>query len=248
MAVWKKDIQFIEPNVEWEGSIGNPAPNVEHNSPFYYFKMIIDNDLLLVIKDQTNLYAQESGVLLNATMTEINQFIGIVMYTGIANFSQFRMFWAVETRFPPITDVMSRCRFDLLLRYFHCVDNTTRVPGQDKLFKVRPLLNAIASVCRTIPQEEYQSVDEHTIPFKGTSSIEQYVKKKQKRGYKVFMRCGASGILYEFSIYIGKETCNTYDLGFSGDTVVQLCTDLPNNENFRIFTDSCCKIYLRLHT
>lgn len=239
VAVWRKDKEFIPPHVEWKGSIGNPTPNVEQNSPFYYFKTFIDDDLLLVIKNQTNLYAQQNGVQLDATMTEIQQFIGIVMYTGIANFPKYRMFWEVETRFPPVADVMSRLRFDLLLRYFHCVDNTTRVPGQDRLFKVRPLLNAIVNVCRAIPQEEHQSVDEHMIPFKGTSCMKQYVKKEPKNwGYKVFMRCGASGILYDFSIYIGKETCNTYNLGFSGDIVVDLCTDLPNYQNFRIFTDN----------
>lgn len=44
VAVSTKDIELMAPNVEWEGSIGNPGPNVEHNSRFDYFKMLTDND------------------------------------------------------------------------------------------------------------------------------------------------------------------------------------------------------------
>lgn len=36
VAVSAKVIDFMAPYVEWEGSIGNPGPNVEHNSPFDY--------------------------------------------------------------------------------------------------------------------------------------------------------------------------------------------------------------------
>lgn len=45
LAVSTKDIDFMAPNVEWKGSIGNSSPNVEHNSPFDYFKFLTDDDL-----------------------------------------------------------------------------------------------------------------------------------------------------------------------------------------------------------
>lgn len=44
VAVSRKDIEFMAPNVEWEGSIGNPGPNVVHNSRFDYFQMLTDDD------------------------------------------------------------------------------------------------------------------------------------------------------------------------------------------------------------
>lgn len=49
---------------------------------------------------------------------------------------------------------------------------------------------------------------------------------------------GTSRTLYDFFIYIGKETCNTYELGFSGDIVIGLCkTYLPKYDKLRIFTN-----------
>lgn len=53
------------------------------------------------------------------------------------------------------------------------------------------------------------------------------------------MRCGASGILHDFSIYVGSEkTCSSYNLGFSGDIVAELCLGLPTDKGFRLFTDN----------
>lgn len=78
------------------------------------------------------------------------------------------------------------------------------------------------------------------IPFKGTSKMKQYVKKKPKKwGYKMFMRCGASGIMHDFAVYVGNEqTCPQYNLGFSGDTVAHLCEDLAPDVNYKIFCDN----------
>lgn len=132
---------------------------------------------------------------------------------------------------------MSRDRFEAILRQFHVVDNTTRAPGTKKLFEIAPLLNHLLEVCRSIPSEENQNVDGHIqIPFKGTSCIKQYVKKKPKKWvYKVFMRCGASGLLHDFAVYVGKETCPEYGIGFSGDIVLHLCEDLQSNMGHRLF-------------
>lgn len=159
--------------------------------------------------------------------------------------SQYRMFWATETRFPPVANYMSRDRFKAISRHILVVDNTTRVPGTNKLFKIAALLNHLLEVCRKwfgnglIPSEQNQSVDEHMIPFKGTSCIKQYVKKKPKKwGYKVCMRCGASGLLHDFAVYVGKETCPKYGIGFSGDIVLHLCEDLQSSIGHRLFCDN----------
>ena len=50
-------------------------------------------------------------------------------------------------------------------------------------------------------------MDEQIIPTKCKSSIKQYCPKKSyKWGYKVFSRCGASGMIYDFEIYTGKSS------------------------------------------
>lgn len=146
------------------------------------------------------------------------------------------MFWAVQTRFPAVADVMSRCRFELLLRCFHCVDNTTQVPDQNKLFKVRPLLNANVSICRIIPQEELP-VCELTYDFlQRDFSIKQYVKRI-KNGNTVFMRCKeahlTSSTTFPFILVKKRATPTNWDFL---ETVVGLCkTYLPKYDNLRRF-------------
>ena len=49
-------------------------------------------------------------------------------------------------------------------------------PEYDKLFKVRPFVNSIKSSFREIEVENYNSLDEFITPFKGQSSLKQYVR------------------------------------------------------------------------
>lgn len=59
----------------------------------------------------------------------------------------YRMFWAEQTRFSTVSDAMSRNRFDNLRSNIHFNDNSKmrsrEHPNHDKLFKVRPFINAI---------------------------------------------------------------------------------------------------------
>ncbi|XP_049940854.1 piggyBac transposable element-derived protein 2-like [Schistocerca serialis cubense] len=113
-------------------------------------------------------------------------------------------------------------------------------PDYDRLFEVRPFVDKIKQGFSIIEPEEYHSVDELIIPFKGHSSLKQYVKRKpHKWGIKVFARAGSSGILYDFEIYRGKGTVhNDTGLGISGDTVIRLVEGLPKYKNFEVFTDN----------
>lgn len=112
-------------------------------------------------------------------------------------------------------------------------------PEYDKLYKVRPLLDCLSNYMKTLEPEEYQAVDEQIIPFKGRNHLKQYVKNKpHKWGYKVFMRAGSSGLMYDFRIYEGRGTCEEVGLGFSGDIVMALCQTIPEGKNFKIFFDN----------
>ena len=88
--------------------------------------------------------------------------------------------------------------------------------------------------------EEYNSVDELIIPCKGQSSLKQYVRNKpHKRGIKVFVRGGSSGIVYDFEVYVGKGTVkNVSPLGIGGDIVLHLVDGLPKGQNYEVFMDN----------
>lgn len=56
----------------------------------------------------------------------------------------------------------------------------------------------------------------------------------------MFARAGASGFVYDFEVYTGKDTNvgERTSLGISGDVVVRLCRGIPQNENFKVSFDN----------
>ena len=82
-------------------------------------------------------------------------------------------------------------------------------------------------------------MDEQIIPTKCKSSIKQYCPKKpHKWGYKVFLRCGASGMIYDFEIYTGKSSSKPSQYGVTGDLVIRLCSNIPKHINHKVFFDN----------
>ncbi|XP_065584326.1 piggyBac transposable element-derived protein 3-like [Artemia franciscana] len=92
------------------------------------------------------------------------------------------MHWEAATRYPQIADKMGRQRFDKIKRFLHFNDNSkAKKPGEqgfDKLYKIRPVLGHIRSKFLEVTPEEHHSIDEQMIPFKGRSSLRQYLPKK----------------------------------------------------------------------
>ncbi|KAJ8348384.1 hypothetical protein SKAU_G00269730 [Synaphobranchus kaupii] len=103
---------------------------------------------------------------------------------------------------------MPRNRFQSLLSTIHFANNLTVSDEQkkDKLWKIRPWLDAFRENCLQIVPEEHNSVDEMMIPFKGKfSGIRQYMKgKPHPWGFKVWARTGISGIVCDFDVYQGS--------------------------------------------
>ena len=163
---------------------------------------------------------------------------------GIVNMPSYRMYWADTTRLEPIADVMSRNWFDTMRNYLHINDNSTMKacddPEYDKLFKGSPFVDSIKSSFQETEVEEYNSVDELIIPFKGRSSLKQYVRNKpHKQGIKVFAHTGSSGTVYDFEVYMGKGTVkNVSPLGISGDIVLRLVDGLPKGQDYKVFMDN----------
>jgi hypothetical protein len=99
---------------------------------------------------------------------------------------------------------------------------------------------SIKSSFQEIEMEDHNSVDELIIPFKGRSSLKQYVRNKHhKQGIKVFARTVSSGIVYDFEVYMEKGTVkNVYPLGISKDIVLRLVDVLPKGQNYKVFIDN----------
>ena len=136
---------------------------------------------------------------------------------------------------------MSWNQFSELRRYLHFVDNNSEHDKEDKLFKIRPIIEAVRNQCIKIKPEEFQSVDEQIIPSKTRfTKIRQYNPKKPKKwGFKNLVHAGSSGFMYDFYLYSGKETTNNdvpYNhLQKSAQVVAKLCQELPGQKGHKLF-------------
>ena len=166
---------------------------------------------------------------------------------GIIRMPSFEDYWSWNTRYNLIADVMPVKRFKKLRRLLHAQDNTADANGV-RLFKIRPLLDMIRANCIKTKGENLYSIDEMMISYKGTKAgnLRQYMPKKPKKwGFKMFVRAGVSGMVYDFFIYTGFTTFDNMafsptesKLG-SGDKVVkQLCKTIPNPTQSIVYFDN----------
>jgi len=88
---------------------------------------------------------------------------------------------------------MCRNRFNKIRQYVHVNDRENmppRRPQQDKLYKVRPLIEAVS---RTLIEQynptQNASIDEGMVKYKGRLAFKQYMPFKPiKQGIKVWIR------------------------------------------------------------
>ena len=230
---------YVFPNVSFEGEFSPPAG--DDQTPMQYFKMFLDDDCMEYIAEQTNMYALAKDAYTSAK--EIEQFFGILLFVGVYPCRSYTTYWSNFSRFSLIADVMSRNRFQCLLRYIHFNDNTEMKPREhpdyDPLFKVSPLLKRLRNAMLHLEPEERHSVDEQMIPFKGRSGLKQFIKNKPHRwGFKVFARAGMSRLVYDFMIYTGKAMKLPRNLGVAGNIVIKLVENLPDDKNSKFYFDN----------
>lgn len=113
--------------------------------------------------------------------------------------------------------------------------------GKDRLFKIRPLIDNLLPKFQALPKSQMLVVDEQMVPFKGRSSLKQYVPSKpHKWGYKIFVLCDTHGLVADFSIYTGeiRPVPGLPDLGASSNVVLGLSRSIPENKNYVLFFDN----------
>ena len=72
-----------------------------------YFQMFFDKDLVNVLSQQTTLYSVQVNVKsINTNNKEIEQYLGVLIFTGVLKFPQYRLYWNPSTRIPTIADAM----------------------------------------------------------------------------------------------------------------------------------------------
>ena len=163
---------------------------------------------------------------------------------GIIKLPQYFDYWSSVLRFPAIADGMPRNRFSQLKQFLHFVDNNSNHDSDDKLFKMKPIMEPVRNECIKIEPEQFQSVDEQIIPSKTKfTKIRQYnPKKPRKWGFQILVRAGSSGFIYDFYLYSGREEVKE-DSGYlhlqkSAQIVAKLREGVPRNQGYMCYFDN----------
>ena len=213
-------------------------------TPLQYFQRFITQDMLKLIVEHSNIYSvQKHGKSANTNVKELEQVLGIYYKMGLVQMPSLKMYWANETRYPAVTDVVSRNRFQPLLSTIHFVDNQiiSDEEKKNRLWKIQPFLEMFRQQCLQVTPVQQQSVDEMMVPYKGKfSKIRQYIKNKSHPwGFKIWCRCSVSGLLHDFQVYQGKnKNQGKTEFGVGASAVIKMCDTLQKHVNYKIFADN----------
>ena len=249
----KRDFEI--PDISWQRDAEceiDPADDVL--SPLHYFQRYFGDLEFENIAECTNIYAHQQNIIFKQTNSaEIKSLFGLHIAVGSLKFPRVRLFWDKALRINLFHETMTRDRFFQLRSNLHCVNNLEKPEDcTDKLYKVRPIYNAIRKRCLELQLEENLCIDEQIVPFRGHLSIKQFVKGKPTPwGVKIFVLCGKSGVAYDFLIYQGsstefnEETLKKYGLGAA--TVLHLSQRI-SNEGHKLYFDNYFSSYQLLQT
>ena len=211
------------------------------------FLCFFTRELLQIIVDQTNHYAISCIVdqWNDITMEELMAYLGFMILMGLVPLPSIHDYWQRSPVFhySPIADKISRDRFCEIQRFLHFVDNDFLQPygsdGYDRLGKVRPIIDHLVGKYLEMYNPNKQvSIDEAMVPYKGRSSMKQYLPKKPvKRGFKIWMRGDSiNGYISELEVYTGKQG-NKVEVGL-GRRVVETLTAKLKEKHHHIYFDN----------
>lgn len=161
---------------------------------------------------------------------EMKRFFGILIWMGLVKLPQLSLYWSNTKTFEQtfIKSIMSRNRFEILLRMLHFANNDLHHDKNDRLFKIRPILEMLNEKFKFhyTPNEQL-CVDESLIPFRGRVIFRQYNKQKRhKYGIKLFKLCSNPGYTVKVQVYSGKDFDNVNTT--PTNVVLGLCADYLN--------------------
>nr|XP_037285708.1 piggyBac transposable element-derived protein 4-like [Rhipicephalus microplus] len=193
---------------EWKDVPPYPSP-VE--SPINYLRNCFDVTFLSHICEQSSLYSAQRNPnkVTSMTVNDLEQFIGTVLTMSLIKLPQTRMYWSQRFRVSQVADTMTRDRWEEIKQSLHFSDNQEAPdqndPERDRLYKVRPLLDHLVAKCHEIPKSQKLCVDEQLVPFKGRSSLKQYLLNKAKKwGFLKKVGISSVGTVREARLKGGK--------------------------------------------
>ena len=168
------------------------------SQPIYFFNLCFTPELYQLIFEQTSTYktSKESNKSIKSkikavSIQDIKRILGIVLYMGIVQLPNRRMYWQGKTRIDLIADAMSVNRFGEIVSLLYFNDNNLILSGNgngySNFYKIQPIIDHFCEKFASIVEPEtFLSVDEQIVTFKGKSKMKRYLLKKPKKwGYKL---------------------------------------------------------------
>ena len=220
---WQNDIDSAPPVPYFIGRRRHflPATNMK---PVDVVQRFLDDEFFDEVVAETNRYASQclKGITRKRSGmadwkpvdgAEMKKFFGLLFMMGLNQRPSIKHFWSTHRLWASFyRKVMSRNRFEDILRYLHVVDNRSSQDSsatQDPLWKLRPFVDRLLSRFKTSfePGKEL-SLDEGTCPFKGRVSFRTYnPRKPHKWGLKLYEVCdSATGYCLAFKIASGESS------------------------------------------
>ena len=181
---------------------------------FEIYKLLFTHEMIILLSEQTELYAVRDKNIPNfrVDVDEMANSLGLLLISGYHRLPSEDDYWSTsdDMEMPIFRKTMNRDRFRRIKRYMHIADNNCLV--QSKVAKVLPLLELLRKQCLQFGIfDEFLSIDESMVPYRGLHSARQFIKNKPVGfGYKLWMLCGSNGFPYNFEIYCGKDETKKY--------------------------------------
>lgn len=197
-----------------------------------FYGLFATDEIFENISIQTNIYVAQSmksskrlDKWIPTNRNEIKRFMGLFLWMGLVKLPSLKSYWSKDPLFAQTfpRKVMSRDRFEILLRMLHFTNNEM-IDTANRLSKIQCIIDALnENFKKYYDPPEMFCIDESLIPFRGRIVFRQYLKQKRRRyGIKIFKLCCDYGYTYSFRIYTGKSIDKT---NTPSDIVMDLCRE-----------------------
>ncbi len=137
------------------------------------------------------------------------KFFGIIIEMGLVQMPKLKHYWSSSQLYASefIRNVMFREKFELLLKFWHFLNNDNKNSNHDRLFKLKPLLDLLKAIFSSgyIP-DAVITIDETMVPWRGRLLFQQYISgKAHKYGLKMYKLAATNGYTWNYVIYTGEQ-------------------------------------------
>nr|CAI5862745.1 unnamed protein product [Callosobruchus analis] len=245
----KKDPSFVQPNwqqnsvdyTRWQPMSDGASErarivceDLENLSPKDIFEKLVDDKIIGLIVEQSELYAhQKNNHAFSLTTDDLKQFLGILFFTGYHRLPRERSYWSLDEdlHVEVVSRCMSRNRYLEIKKYLH-INNNAEI-NNDRMYKLRPLMDMLnANFQQWGIFHKMLSVDEAMVKYYDHHSAKQFIRDPQN----------TSAVSKQWiALVVGHELAHQW---FGNLVTMEWWTHLWLNEGYASFVEFLCVNFL----